>query len=89
MINVPINLKLLGGFDFFNVSHPAVEQSDDCLFLLFTTSSTFFAYEKSLIELLNEMRLEDPVLGNIYDFNKIKFIEDLVIELMRYNFKGK
>jgi hypothetical protein len=56
---------------------------------MFTTSSTLFAYEKSLIELLNEMRIEDPVLGYIYDFNKIKFIEDLVIELMRYNFKGK
>jgi hypothetical protein len=89
MVNVPINLKLLSGFDFFNVSHPAVKQSDESLFLIFTTSSTFFAYEKSLIELLNEMRVEEPIMENIYDLNKIKFIEDLVIELMRYNFKEK
>jgi len=88
MINVQINLKLLDGFDFFNVVLPATKQSDDSLFLIFATNSTFFAYEKQLIDLLNDMRIDDHV-ENIYELNKIKFIEDLVIELMRYNFKVK
>jgi hypothetical protein len=88
MVNVPINFKFLGGFDFFNVVLPALKLSDDKLFLRFATISTFFAYEKSLIKLLNEIRIDDAVLKNIYVLHRIKFIEELVIELMRYNFKG-
>jgi len=85
MINVPIDFKFLSGFKFFNVIMPLSKKNDDKLFLSFTGNETLFAYEKLLINLLNDMRVDKALSASVLMQNKIKFLEDLVIELIRYN----
>ncbi|WP_429397750.1 hypothetical protein [Mucilaginibacter lappiensis] len=68
---------------------PLSKKNDDKLFLKFTGKATLFAYEKLLINLLNDMRVDKKLSASILMQNKIKFLEDLVIELIRYNVRAR
>jgi hypothetical protein len=82
MINIPIDIRCLEGFDFFDVLLPSNTQKNKKLILQFSNVGKFLEYQENLMASLKVMRCDESLSFDMGMQNKIKFVEKILISTM-------
>jgi len=82
MIYVSIDIKFRDGYGIFSIPFPPLKQKSNKLILEFINAQACLNYQLKLLDLMAEMKADGSLSSNVGLQNKIRFCENLMLELI-------